>query len=136
MMSGDSMYELSKEQKARFRELKKQKNKWWKEEVVRSAGNKWDIFEPRTPGQKKTNAYCVTRDSYYVEVEVWINHRNFKMIEPSDGTAAGRVWPTKEGALLSILEKHTSKRKKLREELTDTEYRIASINEELFVSGL
>lgn len=94
---------LKPEQKKRLDALKKERKKWW-DKLPRSNdfGRK---FEPLKQGVEPKKAFCAMRDGSVLAVKIWVNQRNFKIVEPQKGTASGRVWPTLEGAYLSLLEK-------------------------------
>jgi hypothetical protein len=107
---------VTPEQKKRFRELKKARNKWW-DTVPKSASLVYNKFTPVRTGEKPLPAFCAKRDGQVVAVEVWIDCNNFKRVSPLAGTAAGRVWPTLEGAYLSLLEKSRREQRSLLDKL-------------------
>jgi len=122
---------VTREQKKRLDELKTERNKWWKS-VTRSSNSSFSgKFEPVRQGEKPSSDFCVMKDGRVVSVEVWIDDNNFKRISPSAGTAAGRVWPTLEGAYLSLLEKSFSEQRKLLNKLAVLDGAIKSYEQAL-----
>jgi len=71
------------------------------------------------------------RDGRVIAVEVWVDDRNYKRIEPSDGTASGRVWPSLEGAYLSLLEKSRREQRSLLDKLAMLDGAIKSYEQAL-----
>ena len=126
---------MTQTQKDRLEELKTQRRKWWKDEVPRSKKRGWTDFVAKTPGDKPVSSYCAMKDFSVVSVEVWVDSSNCKIVSPIKDTAAGRVWPTKEGAYLYLLEKAFGRRKDLLDDLEAIDVNIRSIDNELLIIG-
>lgn len=120
---------LKPEQKKRLDALKKERDKWW-DKLPRSNdfGHK---FEPLKQGVEPKEAFCAMRDGSVLAVKIWVNQCNFKIVEPQRGTASGRVWPTLEGAYLSLLEKSFDEQRTLLNKLAVLDGAIKSYEQDL-----
>lgn len=105
--------------KERFKQLKRERNKWWKETVPHTENNL-----PRDKSET-VPAFHLSNDGSIIEVRAWVDNHNFKRAAQLSGSkkyhsyTSGRTWPTKEGALLDKADRavrHLDKCRKAHEE--------------------
>lgn len=118
---------LTEKESKRLKYLKKERKKFWNTVVPRSKyPYTFDVFYPMDdePNSSPIGAYCYMKDFSIIEVKVWVHCLGFKVVEPKEGTAYGRVWPTEEGAILAVLEKLSKNQRDLIGRLYDVELNI------------
>lgn len=89
----------------RFKQLKKERNKWWEDVAPHIAF--------REPADKKETvpAFHLNKDGTISKVYAWVDDTNYKRVSCLTGSkkyhqyASGRTWPTKEGALFDKVER-------------------------------
>lgn len=114
---------MKPEQQKRFKELKSERTAWWRKTVLRSRSVGLKHFD--------TPAFCTMKDGSVIAVEVWVDDNNFRRVVPYRGTAATRVWPTLEGAYLSLLESAFREQEKLVDSLASVSEKIKAYDRAL-----
>lgn len=82
----------------RFKQLKKERNRWWKKEVPH-------LWEQPKSKDETVPAFHLGKDGTIEKVRVWIDNYNFKRVAAEKQRrqyylySSGRTWPTEEGAM-------------------------------------